>query len=120
MTHRTGFRMLLSLLLFASVTSIAQAQMGQWRTNRRMTQVTVLPNQPSAALIQPTPANQGPGRWQTNRPMISSGYEMPTKALFLGGYAGRNYGHGIRQAYVPAAPGSAQGELHMIELKPVR
>lgn len=120
MRHSTAVRTIFALLAMASATSSTQAQLGQWRTNRRMTQVTVLPNQPSAALIQPIPANQGPGRWQTNRPMISSGYEMPTKALFLGGYAGRNYGHGIRQGYVPAAPGSAHGELRMIELKPIR
>jgi hypothetical protein len=120
MRYSTAVRTIFALVAVAFATSSVQAQVGQWRTNRRMTQVTILPNQPSAALIQPTPANQGPGRWQTNRPMISSGYEMPTKALFLGGYAGRNYGHGIRQGYVPAGPGSAQGELRMIELKPIR
>ena len=48
------------------------------------------------------------------------GFEMPTKPLFLGGYAGRNYGHGIRQGFIPAAPGSAQGELRTIELTPQR
>lgn len=113
------FRLVAAVLAGSFLNQSAQAQ-SQWRTSRRMTQVTVLPNQPSAALIQPLPQNQTQGRWRTNRPMITSGYEMPTKPLFIGGYAGRNYGHGIRQGYIPAGPGSAQGDLRMIELKPVR
>lgn len=106
-----------SVMLFAAR---ADAQIMRRQQARRLTQVTILPETPVAARIQPSPMNQVPGRWQTNRPMISSGFEMPTKPLFLGGYAGRNYGHGIRQAYVPIAPGSVEGELRTIELKPVR
>lgn len=106
-----------SVMLFSSR---ADAQIMRRQQARRMTQVTILPQAPVAARIQPSPMNQVPGRWQTNRPMISSGFEMPTKPLFLGGYAGRNYGHGIRQAYVPVAPGSVEGELRTIELKPLR
>ncbi len=109
----------LLLAVFATETQ-AQVQIMPRQRARRLTQVTILPQAPHAALIQPTPANQGPTRWQTNRPMISSGFEMPTKPLFLGGYAGRNYGHGIRQGFIPAAPGSAQGELRTIELTPQR
>jgi hypothetical protein len=106
----------------ALVLSIAAAEaraQSSWRP-RRLTQVTILPTTPSAALIQPTPANQGPMRWQTNRPMISSGFSMPTKPLFIGGYGGRNYGRGIRQGYVPVAPGAAEGEIKTIDLNPLR
>ena len=109
----------LLLMLFA-IDAQAQVQIIPRQRARRLTQVTILPQAPHAAMIQPSPANQGPSRWQTNRPMISSGFEMPTKPLFLGGYAGRNYGHGIRQGYIPVAPGSTEGELRTIELTPQR
>ncbi|MFM1801185.1 MAG: hypothetical protein RJA81_537 [Planctomycetota bacterium] len=107
-------------LLTLAITDSTSAQLFRRRGNPRLTQVTILPQEPVAALIQPNPAAQGQGRWRTNRPMIQSGFEMPTKPLFLSGYAGRNYGHGVRQGYVPVAPGSAEGQLKMIELKPVR
>lgn len=112
-------------LLVALVATLAfsietPAQVLPRQNTRRLTQVTILPQKPVAGLIQPSPMNQGTGRWRTNRPMISSGFEMPTRPLFLGGYAGRNYGRGIRQAYVPVAPGSVEGELRTIELKPLR
>lgn len=104
-------------LILAFATTDANAQSFR---QRRLTQVTILPTTPSAALVQPTPANQGPMRWSTNRPMISSGYSMPTKPLFIGGYGGRNYGRGIRQGYVPISPGAAEGEIKTIELNPLR
>jgi len=104
-------------LILAFAATDAQAQSLR---QRRLTQVTILPTTPSAALVQPTPANQGPMRWTTNRPMISSGYSMPTKPLFIGGYGGRNYGRGIRQGYIPASPGAAEGQIKTIELNPLR
>lgn len=111
---------ILAGLVVFMATEDASAQLFRRRTNRRMTQVTVLPQEPVAALIQPNPAAQGQGRWRTNRPLIQSGFEMPTKPIFLSGYAGHNYGHGVRQGYIPAAPGSAEGQLKMIELQPSR
>jgi hypothetical protein len=36
----------------------------------------------------------------TRRPLIESGFEFPTKPLFLKGYAGSNYGRGPREAYI--------------------
>lgn len=112
---RMGLVPALAIVTFAASDASAQSL-----RPRRMTQVTILPTTPSAALVQPTPANQGPMRWSTNRPMITSGYTMPTKPLFIGGYAGRNYGRGIRQGYVPASPGAAEGEIKTIELNPLR
>ncbi len=112
-------RMALAAALTLSVCIATDAQAQSFR-QRRLTQVTILPTTPSAALVQPTPANQGPMRWTTNRPMISSGYSMPTKPLFIGGYAGRNYGRGIRQGYIPASPGAAEGQIKTIELNPLR
>lgn len=112
---RMGLVPALAILTFAATDAQAQSF-----RQRRLTQVTILPTTPSAALVQPTPANQGPMRWTTNRPMITSGYSMPTKPLFIGGYAGRNYGRGIRQGYVPVSPGSAEGQIKTIELNPLR
>ncbi len=122
MIYRKCLKFVLAGLAILAVSEQAQAQNpnSQWRTSRRMTQVTVLPTPPTAALIQPNPAAQKSGRWTTNRPLISSGYEMPTRPLFISGYAGRNYGHGVRQGYIFNSPGTAQGELKMIELKPIR
>ena len=115
-------KVLMASLAFFAGSDQARAQNpnSQWRTSRRMTQVTVLPTPPTTALIQPNQAAQGQGRWRTNRPLISSGFEMPTKPLFISGYAGRNYGQGVRQGYIFNSPGTAQGELKMIELKPIR
>lgn len=112
---RMGLLPALAILTFAATDAQAQSF-----RQRRLTQVTILPTTPSAALVQPTPANQGPMRWTTNRPMITSGYTMPTKPLFIGGYAGRNYGRGVRQGYVPVSPGSAEGQIKTIELNPLR
>ena len=117
MLRFTRISLAATLTIAALATAEAQAQTFR---QRRLTQVTILPTTPSAALVQPTPANQGPLRWQTNRPLISSGYSMPTKPLFIGGYGGRNYGRGIRQGYVPVSPGSAEGQIKTIELNPLR
>lgn len=117
--YKTKAMILAGCVIFMSC-DMASAQLFRGRRNPRLTQVTVLPQEPVAALIQPNPAAQGQSRWRTNRPLIQSGFEMPTKPLFLSGYAGRNYGHGLRQAYIPSSPGSAEGQLKMIELKPVR
>jgi hypothetical protein len=42
----------------------------------------------------------------TRRPLIESGFEYPTKPLFLKGYAGYNYGRGPREAFIPTGYGT--------------
>jgi hypothetical protein len=42
----------------------------------------------------------------TRKPAVESGFEFPTKPLFLKGYAGSNYGQGPREVFVPTGYGS--------------
>jgi hypothetical protein len=37
---------------------------------------------------------------------MDTGYEFPTKPLFLKGYAGYNYGRGPREAFIPTGYGT--------------
>lgn len=42
----------------------------------------------------------------TRKPLLESGYEFPTKPIFLKGYAGYNYGRGPREAFIPTGYGT--------------
>jgi hypothetical protein len=42
----------------------------------------------------------------TRRPLMDTGFEFPTKPLFLKGYAGYNYGSGPREAFIPTGYGT--------------
>jgi hypothetical protein len=42
----------------------------------------------------------------TRRPLMETGFEYPTKPLFLRGYAGNLYGRGPREAYLPTGFGT--------------
>jgi len=42
----------------------------------------------------------------TRRPQMETGYEFPTKPLFLKGYAGHLYGNGPREAFIPTGYGT--------------
>lgn len=42
----------------------------------------------------------------TRKPLMETGYEFPTRPLFLKGYAGYNYGRGPREAYIPTGFGT--------------
>jgi hypothetical protein len=42
----------------------------------------------------------------TRKPQMDTGYEFPTKPLFLKGYSGYNYGRGVREAYIPTGDGT--------------
>jgi len=40
------------------------------------------------------------------KPLMETGYEFPTRPLFLKGYAGYNYGTGPREVFVPTGYGT--------------
>jgi hypothetical protein len=42
----------------------------------------------------------------TRRPLQETGYEFPTKPLFLKGYAGNLYGQAPKEAYIPTGYGT--------------
>lgn len=42
----------------------------------------------------------------TRKPLMETGYEFPTRPLFLKGYAGYNYGRGPREAFIPTGYGT--------------
>jgi hypothetical protein len=42
----------------------------------------------------------------SRKPLMETGYEFPTKPLFLKGYAGYNYGRGPREAFIPTGYGT--------------
>lgn len=42
----------------------------------------------------------------TRRPLMESGYEFPTKPVFLKGYSGSTYGRGPREVFVPTGYGT--------------
>ena len=42
----------------------------------------------------------------TRRPLMETGYEFPTKPLFVRGYGGNLYGQGPREAFIPTGYGT--------------
>ncbi len=42
----------------------------------------------------------------TRHPLMETGFEYPTKPLFVRGYAGSLYGQGPREAYIPTGYGT--------------
>src|SRR5262245_33645963 len=40
------------------------------------------------------------------RPLVATGYEIPTRPVFFRGYSGYNYGRGPREAFIPTGCGT--------------